>query len=277
LIPRDSIHTNPWGRPSLAALALTTAGLLVAGGASAEPPDREHLHFAHPLVVESPSPDTKVRLHYFFENDAGEEDDEVHTLHLEAEYAFAPWVSLEVDTPYTFLVPEEGDMRHDFGSMEVALKLASFAFAESGLLLGGGLELGLPTGSDAKGIGSSHTVEIEPFLDAGFKRGDFETVAFLAFGVPVNTEGDHHHDWEVAWQLSFLHHFTSWLEGTIEFEGEHMVGGEEDGVTIFNMTPGIKLAPFEDRAFKIGAGVGFPLTHHDEYDVRAVFSLFYHF
>ena len=34
--------------------------------------------------------------------------DDIHTIHLETEYAFAPWVSVEVDTPYTFLDPEEG-------------------------------------------------------------------------------------------------------------------------------------------------------------------------
>jgi len=264
--------------PSLAGAALAVAASLLAPGADAEPPSHtERLHFAHPLVVESPSPDTKVRLHHFFDDDAGEDEDEVNTLHLEVEYAFAPWISVEVDTPYTFVSPDDGDTRHDFGNVEAAVKVASFAFAESGLLFGGGLELGVPTGNDRKGIGSSHTVEIEPFLDGGFKRGAFETVAFLSFGVPVNTKGDDEADWEIEWELSLLYHVTSRLEASLEFEGERMFGGEEDGMTIFNMTPGIKVAPFENRAFEIGAGVSFPLTHDHEYDVRSVFSLFYHF
>ena len=259
-------------------IASIFALLHLAEIAAAEPPPQhERLHFAHPLVVESPSPDTKIRLHYFFENDAGEEKDEVHTLHLETEYAFAPWVSLEVDTPYTFISSEEGGTRHGFGNIEVAVKFASLAFAESGLLLGGGLELGIPTGNDNKGIGSSHTGEVAPFIDAGFKYRDLETVAFLAFGVPYNTNGDDEADWEVKWDLSLLYHVTPRLEAMVELDGEHVVGGEEDGVTILNITPGFKVAPFENHAFKIGAGASFPLTHDDEYSVRGVFSLFYHF
>jgi hypothetical protein len=261
----------------IAAIASVFALLHLAGIATAEPPHDEGIHFAHPLVVESPSPDTKIRLHHFFENGAGEEKDEIHTLHLEAEYAFAPWVSLEVHIPYSFIRPEEGGTRHDFGSVEAAVKYAYLAFAESGLLLGGGLELGIPTGDDNKGIGSSHTGEVEPFISAGFKFHDLEMVAFLAFGVPYNSKGNDEADWEVEWDLSLLYRVTPRLEAMVEFEGEHLVGGEEDGVTILNMTPGFKVAPFENHAFKLGAGVSFPLTRDDEYDVRGVFSLFYPF
>ena len=35
------------------------------------------LHFSHPLIAESPSPDTKVRLDYFFLNVDGEVQDDV--------------------------------------------------------------------------------------------------------------------------------------------------------------------------------------------------------
>lgn len=262
----------------IATIASVFALLQLAGISAAEPPPNyERLHFAHPLVVESPSPDTKIRLHYFVDNSTGEEEDEVHTLHFEAEYAFAPWVSLEIDIPYIFIRPEEGGTRHDFGSVEAAVKYAYLAFAESGLLLGGGFELSIPTGDDKKGIGSSHTGEIEPFISAGFKFRELETVAFLAFGVPYNSQGDDEADWEVEWDLSLLYHVTPRLEALVEFDGEHVVGGEEDGVTILNMTPGFTVAPFENHAFKLGAGVSFPLTHDDEYDVRVVVSLFYHF
>jgi hypothetical protein len=137
-----------------------------AGASAAAPADRDAhdhfghsaVHFAHPLVAESPTPDTKLRFEYRYSRETEEEDANRHTLGLEAEYAFARWVSLELGVPYTFLDPDEGGSENGFDTVELAVKLASFAFAEKGLVLGGGLELGLPTGDDAKGIGSDHIV-----------------------------------------------------------------------------------------------------------------------
>ena len=59
-----------------------------------EPDAHDHyghsrLHFAHPLVAESPTPDTKVRFEYIYARETEEEDANRHTLGLEAEYAFA--------------------------------------------------------------------------------------------------------------------------------------------------------------------------------------------
>lgn len=44
------------------------------------------LHFSHPLVAESPSPDTKIRVDHMFTNLAGDEGEQ-HALRFEGEYA----------------------------------------------------------------------------------------------------------------------------------------------------------------------------------------------
>ncbi len=88
--------------------------------------------------------------------------------------------------PYGWLDPETGSSTGNLGNLEVALKFANFAFEDVGLLLGYGLELGLPTGSDTKGIGSGLLWELAPFLNVGLKQGRFEAVAWTIFGIPVN-------------------------------------------------------------------------------------------
>jgi hypothetical protein len=77
--------------------------------------------------------------------------------------------------------------------------------------------------------------------------------------------------------LSFLYHVTPRIEGLLEFDSEHVFGGEEDGNTVVNITPGLKIAPFASHKLTIGAGVSLPITSDEEFDVRTILSIFYHF
>ena len=145
-------------RTSLWFLLLSLTGLTVSVGCRATAWAHDHasdshdsgdLHFSHPLVAESPSPDTKVRVDYFFANEPGKEGKagaNRHTLRFEAEYAFAPWLSLEVDAPYTFLIPDKGEASDNPDNVEIGLKYANFTFAKHGLLLAAGLSSACPPG-----------------------------------------------------------------------------------------------------------------------------------
>lgn len=238
-----------------------------------DPHDHHHetLHFSHPLVAESPSPDTKVR--FDVHTTAGEGD--LTSLRVEAEYAFAPWISLELDAPYTFLSPEDGPARDHLDNVGIGLKLASFALAEQGLLLGGGLEVTLPTGSEAAGIGSDAGAEIEPFVDLGFQRGPWEVVSFVEAG--FSTVEEEEVDAEGAWRLSVRRALSPRLAAFLEFDVTHLFGGEEDGTTIVNVAPGLKVTPLRDPRLQIGASFRLPLSSEQEFDTQALFSLFYHF
>src|SRR6266404_7474660 len=136
------------------------------------------LHFAHPIFTESPSPDTKLRLDYLFRQISSTTRE--NSMRLEAEYAFNPSVSIEANIPVTSR-SESGTTANSVGSGEIALKLANFGQAERGLLFGGGLAVGVPTGNDRKAIGSGHIFELEPYVDAGYKHGEAELVSFLAY------------------------------------------------------------------------------------------------
>lgn len=255
-------------------------GRLVAGGDGAHDTEHGSLHFSHPLIAESPSPDTKIRVDYFYANAPAEEENPAadrQTLRLEAEWAFAPWLSVEIDAPYTFLNPAGASAVDGVDTVEIGLKYANFTFADQGLLVGGGVEFGLPTGDEEKAIGSNHTLEVEPFIDIGWKHDQLEVVGFLSFGFPINDNGDDEADFELGWNASALLHLTDRVQAIVEFNGQQVFGGEEGGFNAVYVTPGIKFAPLDDANLIIGVGVSLPLTDDKDFYAMPVVSVFYHF
>jgi len=247
----------------------------------------KRLHFAHPLISESPTPDTKIRIDYFFFDVDGEQIEEgfqaevpgnfkENTIRLELEYAFSPNISIEADIPYTFLDVEDGSNENHFNNIEIGIKLASFIFEEYGILIGGGLEFALPTGNDDKGIGSDNIIEIEPFLSFGYKLHGFELVSFLSLGFPVNQDDDQDEGDEFGYNLSFLYRLNDSVQPLLEFDGEVVLNGEEDGEIVLNIDPGIKILPFKNKNIAFGFGAGFPLTNDEEFNYRLIASIFYH-
>jgi len=251
--------------------------------------ETERLHFSHPLITESPSPDTKIRLDYFFLDVDGEVEDEQlgeegegpqkfkeSTIRLELEYAFTRNISIEADIPYTFLNVDGGSNENHFNNIDVGLKLASFILEEYGILLGGGIEFVLPTGKDRKGIGSDNIFEIEPFVDFGYKYKEFEVIGFLSLGFPVNQKGDQDEGDELGYNFSMLYNVTPSIAAILEFDGETVLNGEADGESVLNIDPGITVAPFKNKDILFGVGAGFPLTNDKEFEYRLIASVFYH-
>ena len=101
---------------------------------------QEGLHFSHPLITESVSPDTKIRIDYTFVNLA--DDATKNAFLFEGEYAFHRSFSIEAGVPFETLDPGVGSSMSNFGNAELAFKFANFAFEDRGLLLGYGIELG---------------------------------------------------------------------------------------------------------------------------------------
>ena len=255
---------------------------LAGTGARAQTTNDSHghyhapLYFTHALISESPSPDTKIRFDYMF-IDKGTSN-KSHVARLEVEYAFNPNISVEIDIPYQWSNPSSSPSQNNVGNIEVGLKMASFAFAQHGVLIGGGIELGLPTGDDDKGIGNDHVLEIEPFIDAGIKVDNLEIVGFLAFGIPTNEpeEEKDEEDLEIAFNVALLYHITTHLTGTLEIDGHTVASGEEEK-TVVNLTPGLIIQPTDDPLLQVGVGVSFPISNDDEFDSQLILSVFRHF
>lgn len=231
------------------------------------------LHFSHPLVTESVSPDTKLRLNVaeVWGSDANESEVE-----LEAEYAFHRSFSVELSAPYAVVDPEGGASASALSNIEVALKFGNFAFEDHGLLLGYGVEFGLPTGSAAEGIGSEHLWEVAPFLNLGYRRDRIELVSFSIFGIPFNQDVDEEVETEFSYDLSGLVHLAPQLQAMMELNGKTVLSGAGAGGNQTRLSPGLKIAPSGRVPLFVGVGMTVPLTGH-ELDVAARVSLFYHF
>jgi hypothetical protein len=235
--------------------------------------DHSELHFSHPLIVESPSPDTKVRFDYFYirSRDLGIGTTD-HVGRVQAEYAFNRAFSIEVNVPYDFRRIEFEPHQNHLDTMEVSIKAASYAFEKQKILPVYGVSFNLPTGSKT-GIGSDHIVEIEPYAGLGVMRGKFEFIGFGSVGVPVNKHDGEDEGTEVGYEFSTLYKVTRHFQGLLEFDGHTALTGDKE--TVFNVSPGFKFN--FGHHWQFGAGVGFPLTSQKEFNVRAITSVFYHF
>ncbi len=142
--------------------------------------------------------------------------------------------------------------------------------------MGYGLELGLPTGDDDKGIGEGHLWEIEPFVGIGLVSGDFELVSLTRFGIPTNQEVGEEVETEIHYDFSALYHFSTRVQGLLELNGEAGLSGDAAGEGIISVSPGIKVAPLAESPLFVGLGASFPLGD-EELDARLKLALFYHF
>jgi hypothetical protein len=156
------------------------------------------------------------------------------------------------------------------------LKAASLALGEHGLLLGGGLSAALPTGSDAKGIGSAHIVELEPFLDAGYKRNALELVGFAILSSTFHRRPGEEAERNLTFDFSTLYRIQPRLEALMEVTTARALVGAESGSQQTFVAPGLKVYPFTNRQFMFGASV--ELGTGVVRETRAwLLSGFYHF
>lgn len=238
--------------------------------------DHDHLHFSHPLVTESPSPDTKVRIDYLAVRTSGSTGVHENEFRLEGEYAFNHAVSLAIVTPFVSRTAPATERASGVGNVELSLKAATLAFAERGLLLGGGLSAALPTGSDAKGIGSAHIFELEPFFDAGYKRGALELVGLTTVSSTFHRRAGEESERNLTFDFSALYQIQPRFEGLIEVTTTRALIGDASGIQQAFIAPGLKLYPFTSR--KLMFGVSVELGTGVASDTRVfLLSGFYHF
>lgn len=240
--------------------------------------DHEHegLHFSHPLLNESPSPDTKLRLDFLWSRtSSGADRVSERGARLEGEYEFMDGVSLAVTVPWVRQETPFGVAQHT-GSTELSLKASSLRWGKQGVVVGGGFSVGLPTGSDAADIGSSRTVELEPFADIGVQLGGLELVAFGHYGTTVHNPTGVDAEKELSFVGSALYTVRRLAEALLEVETVHPVSSDESTTT--RIAPGLKLYPFPNRHLMAGVSAPIALRQSGQPESRSLIaSVFYHF
>ncbi len=309
---------------TLVALSLLVLALLAPPAAVGQAHDHDSahdghhdgLHFSHPLVTESVSPDTKLRVdHRFFDFPTGDGE---HSGLLEGEYAFHRSVSLEVGLPFSYT---DGAA----GNLEATLKFANYSFEEAGVLLGYGLQVAAPTNGEApheddhdhehavgpraaeaagpggtgqggptatteappppmfhraagvRGVLGTPEWQVAPFLTAGIRRGAWEVVSWFIFAVPFAHESDEEVGTELAWDFSALRHLSDRVQALVEVNGSAGLSGSAVGEEVLTVSPGLKYRIFAGRPAFLGLSTGFPLIGEDPFDARLLASLLWHF
>ena len=216
--------------------------------------EHDYLHFSHPMVTESPSPDTKLRFDAEFLRTGEQAGARAMEVRGEFEYAFAPAFSLAIVAPFDRITSPAAARASGIGNVELSAKAASFKFAESGVLVGGGLSLGLPTGSDAKGIGSGHLYELAPFVDAAMRRGPVELVGFLTYSGVVNRNATDENERDITFNGSALWRAAKEIELLAEVATSRSYGGGLAYAETY-LAPGIKWRPAKFEKVAVGASV----------------------
>ena len=265
-------------RRSLLLAAIAVAATTHSVAAQDDHDDDHHgIHFSHPLVNESPSPDTKLRLDHLWSRagDAPARTTEQAT-RVEGEYAFTPALSLAVTVPYVWRDASGADAVRGVGNTELSLKGASARWGERGILVGGGLSVALPTGSDARGIGSSRAVGLEPFADLGVRRGGMQLIAFGHYGTTVRNAPGIEGERELSFAGSASYPVAPMIEALLEGEVVRPMSGQ-DRAAATSIAPGVKIFPFANRNVMAGVSAPIGLTGGERSARQLLVSLFYHF
>ncbi len=225
----------------------------------------EGLEFSHPLIAESVSPDTKIRLELDRSRGPSSLD-----MALEGEYAFVPQLSVEVGIP---LEHAEAGGRSVFpGPMEVRTKYVHYVGGTGAL--GGGATIRLPVQEDPGEGGRRYG--LTPFVDGGLRHGAWEWVAFGRVDL-VNHVAPGDAAARLGYNASALYRLSRRVHALAELEGDVPLDGDVAGQGTLALSPGVKVWPGLGPHVMLGAAVSLPLLNHREFDSSLSLSIFYHF
>lgn len=242
---------------------------------SANKKEKDQLEFSHPLVTESISPDTKVRFTYL--NTKINSRLTSQTYVLELEYAPVPSFSIHLDVPYGTLKQKGTPSFSNLDNVELTFKFANFAFARHNVLLGYGIGFRLPTGSDSKGIGSNHILDVEPFLNGGYMWRKWEWTAYFTFSVPTYQRENENIQSSLESRVTALYHLNNYWQLIGEFGNDKDISHRYDRNSNYNILEGFKFLPFGHKPWILGAAVIEPIGANSELNLQWLLTLFYHF
>jgi mono/diheme cytochrome c family protein len=170
---------------------------------------------------------------------------------------------IELTAPILFRQTDAGSWARGLGDVAVAFKRTLHASMPHGRIASAGLEVGFPTGSDSRGLGSGHSV-VEPFAMWGqlFPRNVFLQVQGGA-ELPIDSS--------TAEREAYL---RSSLGTTIAQDGgmgrawspqvEVLWARAQGGASEWDVVPQIQVTLSKLQHVSVAAGLRIPITERDE-------------
>jgi hypothetical protein len=275
------------GRSVLAnALALMLGVPVVAPRAWAQDVEQPTIELFDPLVTRNPTPERELEVTVEYEK--GDEGEEFEA-EVELFWLLGQRFSAGLEIPLVVLMPEEGSDETGLGDITLGGKALLLQSIELPGLLSAGLDLGLPTGSESRGLGGN--LSVTPYLAAGIAVGAVDLIGDVAYTWTVDgpDEGIEffgvslaaaYKGWGTVTPMLELSILTQTRSGTRDNggDGEEDEGEEDErvvGEPQVYLTPGVIVSLPRKMIFR--TGVQFGLTETREFDYRVIASLQWEF
>ena len=261
-------------RCCLCALALLAMPFAPTDAVAQEEPDIE---FFYPVVTRRPVIERELEVRTRYEKSQGGK--EVETAGA-IEWPILPWWQVEVETPLVANVPQDGPSTAGFGDISIENKVLLWKSVEQRLLVAGGFELTLPSGSRSRGLGGE--LDVEPFLTGGIALGPFDLLGSVAYEWNLNPSAPRPREQEFTANLALAYILSRWFTPFVEVNTLTQTVGmrEEDEPSLLHrvqvyLTPGFNVRPLPGMTFR--AGVELPVTSARQFDYTVHAGLVWEF
>jgi hypothetical protein len=142
--------SDPWRSLGGLAIAIALGSTALVPRAHAQDVEQPVIELFDPLVTRNPTPERELEVNVQYEkSDEGEEVE----AEVELSWRFGQRFEASLAMPFLFFMPREGSDENGFGDITLGGKVLVFQSIEQPALVTVGVELGLPTGSESRGLG----------------------------------------------------------------------------------------------------------------------------
>jgi hypothetical protein len=243
--------------------------------------------FPEPILLHHAHIEDEQRINFSrFENFRTQRGEEA-ALSGEMELAFTWLEDFRLGSEIFIPFSNTGVSNDEYGVGDIEIQPVKYAFLNlPETVLTGALGLGLPTGSESRGLGGNQTtLGGKLFLDQAYRNW------YVGFNAEydASVSGPTFSEFEIAGAITYsfiketgngiapaMPHQTLVPTVMLELVSESVLTGDEKGEDIITLAPGLQLWHPESN-WKVRIGVGLPLTSDRENDFAVYFQFGNHF
>jgi len=247
---------------------------------SEELADEEEVPVPDMFRTEAPLVERNFRVDYLFANGLHEPPADESQFFAEFSYSFTERFGVLLSAPY--IIRDNFDVSNESGFSDLAVGARYVAIgSEQAARFKAALAFNVfaPTGDESRELGEGHAI-LEPELLTQALLSDRSFAQFqLGVGIPTDngrtTEFSYNSGLGYVFKEFPNHPLLSYPTPIFEVNGFTGVGGQEAGLTIIDVTPGLRWTIGEKTFAGFGASV--PVTGPRELETLFIFSLIYRY